>query len=58
MTAEALPALAILQETANERLKRSFSSWFWGSMILATVVHFGMFAFWPELTADAGNGFG
>jgi protein TonB len=52
MTAEALPALAILQETANERLKRSFSSWFWGSMILATVVHFGMFAFWPELTAE------
>ena len=52
MTAEALPALEILQETANERLKRSFSSWFWGSMILATVVHFGMFAFWPELTAE------
>ena len=52
MTAEALPALAILQETANERLKRSFSSWFWGSMIFATVVHFGMFAYWPELTAE------
>ena len=39
------------QETANERLKRSFSSWFWGSMILATSFHFAAFAFWPELTA-------
>ena len=39
------------QETANDRLKRSFSSWFWGSMIVATVVHFSAFAFWPELTA-------
>ena len=52
MTAEALPALEILQETANERLKRTFNSWFWGSMIAATVVHFGTFAFWPELTAE------
>ena len=40
-----------VQETANERLKRSFSSWFWGSMIVATVFHFSAFAFWPELTA-------
>jgi len=48
--AEAVPALEILEETANERLKRTFSSWFWGSMIAATMVHFGAFAFWPELT--------
>lgn len=47
---EAVPALEV-QETANERLKRSFSSWFWGSMIAATVIHFALFAFWPELTA-------
>ena len=39
------------RETANDRLKRSFSSWFWGSMILATAFHFSAFAFWPELTA-------
>ena len=39
-------------ETANDRLKQSFSTWFWGSMIAATVIHFGMFAFWPELTAE------
>ena len=47
---EAVPAVEV-QETANERLKRSFSSWFWGSMIAATVIHFAAFAFWPELTA-------
>ena len=47
--AEAVPALEILEETANERLKRTFGSWFWASMIAATVVHFGAFAFWPSL---------
>jgi len=50
--AEAVPALEILEETANERLKRMFGSWFWGSMIAATMVHFGAFAFWPELTTE------
>ena len=50
MTAEAVPA--VLAETANERLKRTFSSWFWGSMIVATLVHGATFAFWPELTAE------
>ena len=48
--AEAVPAPEALGETANERLKRTFSSWFWGSMIVATVAHFSVFAFWPELT--------
>jgi len=52
MTAEAVPAVDILAETANERLKRTFSSWFWGSMIVATLAHFGTFAFWPELQAE------
>ena len=50
--AEAQPALEILEETANERLKRTFGSWFWGSMIAATLVHFGAFMFWPELTTE------
>jgi len=52
--AEAVPATGSVEvgETANDRLKRSFSSWFWGSMILATVIHFATFAFWPELTAE------
>ena len=52
--AEAVPSADTvdLNETANDRLKKSFSSWFWASMIIATVVHFGIFAFWPELTAE------
>jgi protein TonB len=50
--AEAVPASAILAENANDRLKRSFDSWFWGSMIVATVVHFGAFTFAPEMTVD------
>jgi len=50
MTAEALPSTDS-DESANDRLKRSFDSWFWGSMIVATVLHFGTFAFWPEFTA-------
>lgn len=49
--AEAVPSLDT-QVTANDRLKRSFSTWFWSSMIAATVIHFGVFAFWPELTAE------
>ncbi len=49
MTAEAVPATLT---TANDRLKQSFSSWFWGSMIAATLLHGGTFAFWPELTAE------
>ena len=49
--AEAVPSPELAQ-TANERLKKSFSSWFWGSMIVATTAHFGAFAYWPELTAE------
>jgi protein TonB len=49
--AEAVPSLETMV-TANDRLKRSFSTWFWSSMIVATVMHFGVFAFWPELTAE------
>ena len=48
--AEAVPA--ILAENANDRLKRTFDSWFWGSMIVATVVHFGAFAFAPTMTTE------
>jgi periplasmic protein TonB len=39
-------------DTANERFKGRFKSFFWASMILATAAHFGAFAFWPELTAE------
>jgi protein TonB len=51
MTAQAVPESAVMV-TANDRLKQSFSSWFWGSMIAATLMHGGTFAFWPELTAE------
>lgn len=39
-------------ETANDRLKRSFGTWFWGSLIAATVIHFAVFQFWPDMTAE------
>ena len=38
--------------TANERFKLSFRSWFWGSMILATLTHFAVLNLWPELSAQ------
>ncbi len=38
--------------TANDRFKERFAARIWGGMILATVVHFSLLAFWPELTAQ------
>ncbi len=54
MYAKAIPAEAETTEveTANDRFKRSFGSWFWSSMITATVFHFIIFQFWPTQTAD------
>jgi protein TonB len=54
MNAQATPAeeMSDKLETENDRFKRSFGSWFWGSMIAATVVHFMLFQFWPTLTAE------
>lgn len=37
--------------TANQRLKESFSSWLWGAIAAAAVLHFAVMAFWPSLTA-------
>ena len=51
MNAQAVPSLGARLETENDRFKRSFASWFWGSMIAATVLHFAVFQFWPTLTA-------
>ena len=45
-------AATSVQDTANDQFKRSFSSWFWGSMSAATVLHFAVFAFWPEMTPE------
>ena len=54
MNAQAIPAETVADklETENDRFKRSFGSWFWGSMIAATVVHFMVFQFWPTQTAE------
>lgn len=55
MNAKAVPAEAGgsgLILTANDRFKRSFEAWFWGSMIVATLGHFALFQFFPEMTAD------
>lgn len=38
--------------TANDEFKRSFSTWFWGSISAATLVHFLVFALWPAMAAD------
>ena len=53
MNAMAIPAEAenTKSETANDRFKKSFGSWLWGSMIAATVFHFMLFQFWPTQTA-------
>ncbi len=39
------------QETANDRFKERCNACLWGSIILATVVHFGVIRFFPTLTA-------
>jgi protein TonB len=52
MSAQAVPSRSDPTiETANDRLKRSWDSWFWGSMIAAILVHFAVFQFFPSLTA-------
>lgn len=39
-------------DSANERFKGRFRSIFWSGIIVASLVHFGLFAFWPELTVE------
>ena len=38
--------------TANDRFKRTAGQWLYGGVIVATVFHFGLFKFFPELTAS------
>ena len=45
MSEQAAQQQLMVMETANDRFKASVSSWFWGSMIAATVLHFVFFAF-------------
>ncbi len=48
MTEETRTTLAT---TANDKFKRGFTNWFWGSVLAATALHFAVFNFWPEMTA-------
>ena len=49
-------AHAQVQGVANERFKRSFSAWFWGSITAATTLHFAIFAYMPSMAvADVGR---
>jgi len=41
--------------SANDRFKRRFNDWFWGSMVVAALLHGLMFTLWPAMgVADAG----
>ncbi len=39
-------------ETANDRFKRGFNSWFWIALILATVLHVGLFTVTPQFGTE------
>jgi protein TonB len=45
-------ASGVVRWTANDNFKRSSGAWLWGGVIVATVFHFGLFKFFPELTAS------
>lgn len=47
-----MPSGGFVQPVANDRLKSKSGSWFWGSLLAATVLHFALFAFYPEMTAE------
>ena len=42
---------ALSRQAANDRFKKSFNTWLWGSVLAATALHFAMFMFWPGMTA-------
>lgn len=37
---------------ANDRLKSASNNWFWIGLLAATVLHFSLLAFWPEMAAE------
>ena len=39
-------------ETANDRFKRGFNSWFWIALIIATGLHVGMFVVSPNFATE------
>ena len=55
MSKRAVPALPTAEQappSANDRSKKAFEGLVWTSLILATVLHFGVFALWPEMYAE------
>jgi protein TonB len=40
------------EPTANDRFKGGWGKRLWSSLILATLLHLGIFSLWPELTAQ------
>lgn len=54
MVAQAFPAESTSDAqviSANDRFKDAYQTFFWISLILATLIHFALFDFWPEMTA-------
>jgi len=43
---------AYVEPVANDRLKNASNNWFWWGLILATLAHFALMAFWPDMQAE------
>lgn len=52
MTAQRATPQELDRDSRNARFKDRFRSLFWTSMIVATIAHFGAFAYWPELETE------
>lgn len=50
-TTQPMPRMSVSGSTVNDRFKDSFNSWFWAGLAAATVLHFGVLAFWPTMEA-------
>lgn len=42
----------VAHETANDRFKRGFGDWFWGALIVATLLHAGLFLASPTFGTE------
>lgn len=41
-----------VQQTANDRFKQGFGTWFWGSLAVAAIAHFAIFSLFPEFAVE------
>jgi protein TonB len=46
-----MPGGRFFEPRANDRLKNASNNWFWIGLLAATVLHFSLLAFWPEMEA-------